>query len=289
VLALGANGWSSSALAFCRTTTCAACPRDDAYGCSVGGTPLAWPDACVSFSMNEAASAQVDLASATASMAEAFAIWQAARCGSDGAGPSIEIDHGFGPALCAEPEYNRMAGNANLVIFRDDSWPYTNENNQLASTSLTFDNDGVIFDADMEINATGPLSVPTAEIHELGIIPGQQDLLSIMVHEAGHFLGLDHSREENSVMQAQLDPGDVRTQLSADDVTAICTVYPPGRVVATCDPTPHQGFASQCGPRPVRSGCSVQPQISSRRNGARLTLPLSILFLWRLWRRRSAG
>jgi hypothetical protein len=79
-----------------------------------------------------------------------------------------------------------------------------------------------------------------------------------MVHEAGHFLGLDHSREENSVMNAELAASQVKTSLSPDDVAAICEIYPPARETAACDPSPHGGFASNCDDTPVDGGCSVQ-------------------------------
>jgi hypothetical protein len=297
-LALGASVWPSAARAFCRTSTCTDCPRDPATGCVVGGTPIAWPDACLSFSMNHAASAQIDVEGATALMIEAFATWEGARCGSDDAPPSVRISHAFGPARCAQPEYNPHGGNANLIVFRDDAWPYTSKNYELAATTLTVHDDGSIYDADVEINATRPLTLPLPEgVQAFGIFPGdrafgiipdeQHDLLSIMIHEAGHFLGLDHSREENSVMQAELTPREVRTQLTADDVAAICAVYPPDRGAPACDPTPHGGFASACDSTPLRGGCSLQPQARAHRVEPALLASLVSLLHFRRLRRRS--
>ncbi len=53
-LALGVLLVSATASGYCRTTTCdprrQACPRD-AQGCMTGGIPLAWPEACVGFSV----------------------------------------------------------------------------------------------------------------------------------------------------------------------------------------------------------------------------------------------
>jgi Matrixin len=298
VLALGASLWPDAALAFCRTSTCTECPRDAATGCVVGGKPIAWPDACLSFSMNHAASEAIDLDGATALMLEAFATWEGARCGSENAPPSIRISYTFGPARCARPEYNPHGGNANLIVFRDDAWPYTSKSNQLAATSLTFDDDGVIYDADVEINATGMLSLPMSEeVQAFGIFPGdrafgiipdeQHDLLSIMIHEAGHFLGLDHSREENSVMLAELGPSEVRTQLTADDIAAICAVYPPDRAAPACDPAPRGGFASACDSTPLRGGCSIQLQARTGGVEPALLAWLGSLLYFRRLRRRS--
>lgn len=206
----------------------------------------------------------VDLDTATSLMSEAFATWEGARCGDEQAPPSITVSPAFGPAVCGQPQYNPHSGNANLVVFRDDAWPYTSAGHELAATTITFDDDGVIYDADLEINALGPLTLPMSDdiqaeqIIQFGIIPDQHDLLSIMVHEAGHFLGLDHSREENSVMTAELSPGQVRTSLAPDDIAAICELYPPDRETAACDPAPHGGFSAACDETPIDGGCSLQ-------------------------------
>lgn len=213
--------------------------------------------------MQEAASSAVKLEQATALMREAFAVWENARCGPNGEKPSIQISDAFGPAVCGRAEYNRGAGNANIVIFRDDEWPYSEVAHELAATWLTVDQGGTIVDADIEINATVPLFVPTGdEALELGVIANQRDLLSIMVHEAGHFLGIDHSREDGAVMQPALDVGAVRTVLSPDDEAAICAAYPPDAAASKCDYTPRNGFASECGPA-AASSCSYQRPLRS--------------------------
>ena len=198
-------------------------------------------------------------------MREAFAIWENARCGDSGERPSIHISDAFGPAMCDQAEFNQDEGNANIVIFRDDEWPYSEVNHELAATWLMVDRAGTIFDADIEINATAPLFVPAGDEElELGVIANQRDLMSIMVHEAGHFLGIDHSREEDAVMQAALDVGQVRTALSPDDEAAICEIYPPDAEVQTCDYTPRNGFASVCGPTYMIGSCSLERQPQAR-------------------------
>jgi hypothetical protein len=212
-----------SAQAYCRTSTCSTCPRDPQTGCTLGGTPISWGTPCVSFSMNKAASSAVKLAQATSMMREAFAVWENARCGEHGEKPSIKISNTFGPAVCDRAEYNQRAGNANIILFRDSEWSYSEVDHELAATWVTVDREGTIVDADIEINATAPLFVPTEDDElELGVIANQRDLLSILVHEAGHFLGIDHSREEGAVMQAALSVGEERTQLSPDDEAAVC-------------------------------------------------------------------
>ncbi len=241
----------SSVRAFCRTSTCEECPRDEQTGCTLGGKPIAWPEACVSFSLNEMAATTVDLETATLLAEEAFNTWQTARCPPDGEPPSIHISNSFGPVMCEEAEYSTRAGNANVIVFREREWPYGGGGNELGTTTITISEDGLIVDADMEINATRPLTVGTPRTK--GFIPDAHHLLSIMTHEAGHFLGLDHSLEPNSIMNLSLAPAAVRTELGKDDIAAICAVYPPERKVSKCDDTPHGGFASECAP-PKRKG-----------------------------------
>lgn len=221
--------------------------------------------------MNEAASSAIGLSQASAMMREAFAIWEGARCGESGEHPAISISQAFGPAVCDSAQYNLHAGNANLIIFRDGEWAYSESDHELAATWVTVDRTGTIVDADIEINATEPLYVPADEDAGvgLGVIANQRDLMSIMVHEAGHFLGLDHSREDESVMQAALQVAEFRSMLSADDEAAICAAYPPAAESGTCDFTPHGGFASEC-TETVESGCSFQ------RQGGRHTATLSL-------------
>ena len=55
---------------------------------------------------------------------------------------------------CRRHEYNAGQGNANIILFHDEVWPYQGTSNTLALTTLTFNTDtGEIYDADMEINA----------------------------------------------------------------------------------------------------------------------------------------
>src|SRR5512141_995335 len=76
------------ALAFCRTMTCNpndpaasdACQEDN--GCAVGGTPLFWSNACVSFSVNSAASPKlgIDFASFDAVVSDSLYEWSHVDC-----------------------------------------------------------------------------------------------------------------------------------------------------------------------------------------------------------------
>jgi Matrixin len=52
--------------------------------------------------------------------------------------------------------------------------------------------------------------------------PDAIDLESVFLHELGHALGLDHSRNQEAVMRAGIKPGQTRRILHDDDARGIC-------------------------------------------------------------------
>jgi hypothetical protein len=59
---------------------------------------------------------------------------------------------------------------------------------------------------------------------DVAAFPEALDLESVLLHELGHALGLDHSRNQEAVMRAGIKPGLTRRVLHADDVAGICAV-----------------------------------------------------------------
>jgi hypothetical protein len=245
-------GWGGRARAFCRTTVCQDCELDPQTGCTVG-QPIAWKSSCVTFAMQHDGSRHVPYDEAAAAIGRAFEVWQVVDCPDGGGPPAIRVRTTFGDAACRRHEYNQTDGNANIVMFRDDAWPYTNATNALALTTVTYNfKTGEIYDADMEVNATQDLSVDEDPS------PFTFDLQSIITHEAGHFLGLNHSLDSRATMWSEYSRGSksFRT-LSDDDIAGICAVYPP-RTAAACNETPRQGFSPTCGIAPTSGGsCAV--------------------------------
>jgi hypothetical protein len=292
---LGAASLTAGGLAhgYCRTSTCPGqnppgtrCEPVQTADC---GTALFWPNPCVGFSIQRDASKQVPLETALEVFHTAFETWMNADCGSQTT-PRIQLID-FGPAECHEQEYNQHAGNSNIIMFRDDVWPYEGTTHTLALTIVTYNrNNAEIYDADMEINsAQAHITLTTGDS---GV---QFDLRSIAAHEAGHFLGLAHSTNSDATMAPSYDPGtiDLRT-LTADDMAGICAIYPPGaQIPDSCDPTPRHGFSSVCAsaqvPETEESAgcCAVAPGSAGRTAAGGIVFAAAALLFGA--RRRSAG
>lgn len=235
-----------SVFAFCQTASCpvggvantgARCTPTQESDC---GTTLVWPSPCVGYSIQKDASKKTSFATIEATVKQAFATWMAAECTGGGA-PHVRLVE-LEAVECHKHEYNQDAANANTIMFRDDSWPYTGADNTLALTTVTYNLDnGQIYDADMELNS----ATVTFTTGDTGV---QFDLLSVLTHETGHFLGLAHSADHDATMFPSYKPGETGLRsLSSDDIAGICTIYPPGAAIAaTCDATPRHGFSTLC-------------------------------------------
>lgn len=246
---------ATNASAYCRTTTCDPMTTEcnaDAGDCPTSGHPLHWPDACVSFSVNENGSPfrGVSYDEAQELTETAVSRWMNADCGG-GQTPSLDV-RTTGPALCDEAGFSLKSGNVNLVLFRDDDWPYSNDGAVLAFTTINYNrNNGQILDADIEINSEfSALTTSDNNIHD--------DLDSILTHELGHFFGLSHVLDEEATMFASYTPGEsLKRTLNADDAAGICAIYPPHANGGQCNPVPYQGFDENCFPTVEDSGCTV--------------------------------
>lgn len=252
---LGISLLARPAAAYCRTTTCDPLLDEDGcapvLGCPTRGEPLFWPDACLTYAVQRLGSPLrgISAEQLDQTMQAAFSAWLGTECPQGGT-PSLGVIS-LGGASCDQVEFNPPelgragAPNANIVMFRDDGWPYPDERFVIARTSITFDpNTGAIFDADIEINSfDNEFSTSDTIVNT--------DLQAVLTHEVGHFLGLDHSTFENATMQANYDLSNLGARtLSSDDVAGICSVYAPLETAdATCPPDtgPHHGFSRDCG------------------------------------------
>ncbi len=249
--------------AFCRTTTVQIDPGfvpTQATPCWDQGLPLYWKNACVGYSIQQDASKQVSFNDAQTGMETAFSQWTSAACPSTTSSTEVSVAVRFlGGVACHKVEYNQSGGNANIIMFDDSAWPYSDANNTLGLTTVTYNiNTGELYDADMELNTAQQTLTVNGDVPADGF-----DFLSIVTHESGHFLGMAHSQDQNATMFAHYTQGATSMRnLTADDIQGICTIYPADgtRTTAngplaevTCDPTPRHGYSGTCG----GGGCSV--------------------------------
>ncbi len=256
---------AGEAHAYCRTSSCnqgsphtaAVCDPPQPDDC---GTPIAWPQSCVSYSVQNNASPlrNISFSQTEQLMATAFATWLAADC-AGGGHPNMTVTE-FPPAVCDQHEYNMSAGNANIIMFHDDNWPYEGQpGDTLALTTVTYSLDtGQIYDADMELNSAD-------NNFTLGDTNVDFDLLSIVTHESGHFLGMAHSHDPNAVMWPEYVEHTTNLRhLTSDDIAGICAIYPPGEPTSDCDATPRHGFSPCCASQQGSSSmCAVTGATSS--------------------------
>lgn len=265
---------AGEASAFCRARTCKPADSNCEFEgiCNVSGLELFRKSSCASYAVEQSGSTRHDISAAKLDdlVQKAFDRWLGADCGG-GKHPSIAIES-LGSVECDEVRYNELAGNASIVVFRDDDWPHPSTD-AYALTTVSYEvTTGEIYDADIEINGLVREYVTSAP--EDGT-----DLQSILTHEVGHFLGLAHSDDPMSVMRERYTPVQENLRvLSADDIEGICTIYPPDRKAKTDSCAPRHGFASECISAPlVDGGCSVASRAG---RGASVFAAVAVALSW---------
>ena len=110
----------------------------------------------------------------------------------------------------------------NVVVWRDGQWPHPGYG-AVALTTVTFrPSSGEILAADIEFN-TADYTFTDLEGTEGTVI----DLRNTLTHEAGHFLGLDHTGNPQATMFATAPPGEIsKRTLHPVDISGLCYIYP---------------------------------------------------------------
>ena len=176
---------------------------------------------------------------------------------------SVRFDY-LGPTAVKATGFDQAAGapNENLIVFRHGvcsgnpacgadleacadqigCWPHDTGSRTIAITTTSYRPDtGEIVDADMELHDHSVAEVgffftcaSAGAYCGRGVEPTgscvSTDAGSILTHEAGHMLGLDHPPDKpDATMFATYTPGSLDLRdLDVDDVNGICTVYPAG-------------------------------------------------------------
>jgi hypothetical protein len=245
---------AADASAYCRSSTCqpdaasgiqgAVCNPPDPNDC---GTELKWQRDCIGMTVQQDGSKHFELTTIRQLLGRSFKAWESANCGKGNPGFHV-VDMGL--AECDRVEYEPRAGNANILIFRDAEWQ-ENGFDKLALTTVNFDKDtGEIWNADIEVNSRDYSYFQSLE-------GGENDLLGVLTHEVGHFLGLAHTLDPEATMFSTYHE-DMAT-LSEDDLLGICATYPPKEINETsCNPIPRHGFSPLCATDQTEGRCSVE-------------------------------
>ncbi len=153
----------------------------------------------------------------------------------------------------------------NRIVWREDEWPEEVSPDALAITTMVYRTaTGEVLDADIDVN--GVHFYWTASDEAGSVV---NDVQNTVTHELGHLLGFAHSSEAEATMFGRSDPGETsKRRLHADDIAALCTVYPFGAASPGALETHSSGLTSG-------AGCAV----SGGGSGAPSAWPLAVLLL----------
>jgi MYXO-CTERM domain-containing protein len=277
-------------------------------GPTEAGNYLSWASGCIFMTIDEAGTAHLPDGDERAVVEEVFATWNDAIAGCSYLrlilDPPIETGGPIGN------------DGVNRIVFRDEVWcrPATEDMPEMCLpggaaglTTVTYvddtdsSRDGEIVDADVELN--GEEFAISDDGFTLGAPSCLSDLANTLTHELGHVMGLDHtclSPADPAKVDGNGDPVPLCTQTDdpaitlatmynfqecgetskaspeADDVDAICTIYPRNEDPGTCAPV---GF--------VPGGCCSSGSGGGGAAAGPLALTAALLALARR-RRRSA-
>ena len=178
------------------------------------------------YHVNESGYSQIPLATLRTIFADAFDEWTSPCCSGFSA-----VEAGL-TSNVGEDGSSRQ----NIFSFRENSWPAQlgDPNSVLAVTLSTFQptrTGCTNLTADMVFNAANNTFGTSGSGRAI-------DLLAVTVHEAGHWLGLDHSSVNAATMWPSYT-GEGQRTIHPDDENGVCSLYPDTCNCATaadCDP-----------------------------------------------------
>ncbi len=236
------------------------------------GVCLKWRSNTFSFSIQEDCYSQVERNSCLVAVRAAIDVWNTTDCTALNAvyaGTTDRRDVGF--------DETDWGNNINLVVFVEDNWEHARS--AIGLTTTTYDvNTGEIVDADVEFNAD---SYPFTTVDSASTM---MDIQNTMAHEAGHMMGLDHSKASEATMYSTAPEGETQKRsLSQDDIDGICFVYP---LSGSAPDFVDDSLQNKCEAAPKDTGCRSVPGQSGQGSFAFLMIATGVAVLGLCWRRR---
>lgn len=208
------------------------CNPSGLFRCGPNEIPkqVKWKERCISYYLHEAGSADIptdDMGRLSAefetAIIDSFDAWHNISCND------LQLLYGG-----QTDDFRQSAdGKANILVWRDETWPEGYSRTAYALTSVTYNAEtGYLVDADIEMN--GQFHTFT-----LGDQNVQIDIQNTITHEAGHFIGLDHSLDIQATMFASAAVGETKKRsLEQDDIDGMCFIYPIQEGGRSCEPPP---------------------------------------------------
>lgn len=182
--------------------------------------------------------------SALVAIRKAFSTWQSVACSF--------LQFQEGPWV--EPKSVANDG-VNKIFWAEggrDQWA-----DPPATIALTYTffrtEDRIITDADMRVNGVDWRFTTTMSEAGTGT-PAKVDVETVILHEIGHFFGLDHSNDPAAVMYG-VNNKPIQRTVTPDDVAGICSLYSNGRTA----PNPMPGTTGA----PIGSPCRANGDCAS--------------------------
>lgn len=171
------------------------------------GCPIYWPDRKVSFTLSGISDAD-KLAEYEASIQQAMESWNAVTCS----------DFQFELSGTAD-ETQLGLDEVNSIVFAPQ-WIHDSSLKHFTTVTYYIPN-GKIMDVDIELNSS---NFEFTSSQSQTVI---YDTESIVLRALGHALGLAENEEDaQSVMNPQLDQGQLKRALTQDEIDGICYIYP---------------------------------------------------------------
>lgn len=219
--------WGASLLsprpcaAYCRTTTVAPDDRFPPDVCYAEGYPLFWPTRHLHYAINQRDVPGFDEDALRDALERSFAPWTEVVCGGIPVDLLIEQDEQRSQ-LASRPKEEEPRTSIVAYVPEQD---WDDELHALAITNMRYNRKtGHILGADLLLNGAHDFQVCADE----GCDEAVTDLLNVVTHEAGHFLGLAHSNVEGSTMWWNADAADTdKRSLEQDDIQGLCAIYGP--------------------------------------------------------------